>query len=176
MTGPADLIVLLNPAFEASIFTAMHSVRRPDSKEWERINPRQQPLLLAISTANDDATGTFFPWRQFLEFARSDRQRITLGNYEPYFTHSLQAVTPSEGSPTNTEFWYDRFAAADLVLLRTANRQPGNPFLVARTTPNIIDGHNGIWGAKLRKWMISFMLELDKRRAGAGDQPGFVHN
>jgi hypothetical protein len=29
--GPADLILLLNPAFEASVFTVMHSVRRPDA-------------------------------------------------------------------------------------------------------------------------------------------------
>jgi hypothetical protein len=190
MTGPADLIVLLNPAFEASIFTVMHSIRRPDAKEWEGINRRQQPLLLAISTENDSATEKLFPLGQSLEFGscqdikrdrssipnRCDRQRETLGNHKEYFTHRLKAVTPSEGSPTNTEFWYDRFATADLVLLRTANRQPGNPFLVARTTPNIINEHNGIWGPELRKWMVSFMLELDKRRAGAGDQPSLVHN
>jgi hypothetical protein len=163
MKGPADLILLLNPAFEASLFTAMHSVRRPDSNWWERIDPRQQPLLLAIASENDWATGKAFPLGQRLEFARRDRQRLALGNYKEYVTHSLQAVTSSDGSPASSSFWYDCFEAAGLLLLRTADRQPGNPFVVARTTSGVIDGHNGIWGEALRRWMIGFLRALQDR-------------
>ena len=166
MTGPAaDLVVLLNPAFEASIFTAMHTVNRPDSIWWESINERQQPLLLSIATDNDWATGRLFPLGQSLGFARRARQRITLGNYKDYVTHSLQLVTPSDGSPPSVKFWYDHFEAAGLVLLRKANANPGNPFFVARTTSDIIDGHNDIWQPTLSSWMVSFLLELHKRRA-----------
>jgi hypothetical protein len=161
--GPADLILLLNPAFEASVFTAMHSVRRPDSKQWEGIDPRQRPLLLVIATENDSATGRLFPLGQRLEFARRDRQRQTLGNYEEYVTHCLRAVNPSTDASARSTFWYDHFEAAGLVLLRTARRQPGNPFLVARTTSAIIDGHNGIWEKPLRSWMIGFLRELQQR-------------
>jgi hypothetical protein len=165
--GPADLILLLNPAFEASMFTAMHSVRRPDSKQWERIDPRQHPLLLAIATENDWATGTAFPLGQRLEFATRDRQRQTLGNYKEYITHSLQDMKLSNDSSARSTFWYDRFEAAGLQLLRTSNRQPGNPFVVARTTSDIIDGHNGIWGKTLRSWMIGFLRELQQRASGS---------
>jgi hypothetical protein len=57
MAGPADLVLLLNPAFEASVFTAMHTVNRGQEKWWERIHRKQQPLLLVLSTENDWATG-----------------------------------------------------------------------------------------------------------------------
>jgi hypothetical protein len=66
IAGPADLILLLNPALEASVFTAMHSVRRRDSNWWESIDARQQALLLAISSVNDWATGLAFPLGQLL--------------------------------------------------------------------------------------------------------------
>lgn len=84
MNGPSDLIILLNPAFESSIFTALHSVRRPDSDWWEAIDHQQQPILLSISTDNDYATRFAFPLGRRFELARRERQYITLGNYTPY--------------------------------------------------------------------------------------------
>jgi hypothetical protein len=164
MTGPADLVMLLNPAFEASVFTAMHSIRRPDTKARESIDKRQQPLLLALSAENDWATGTAFPIGQWLDGARRERQRITLGNYDEYVTHRLQAVGTDLHSLASSDFWYDCFEAAGLMLFRTATTQPGNPFLIARTTRDIIDGHNGILGDKLRSWTVNFLLEIEKRR------------
>ena len=57
--------MLLNPAFEASMFTAMHTIRRT---QWsEAMGLEQKPLLLAISTNNDRATGWAFPVGQYLE-------------------------------------------------------------------------------------------------------------
>jgi len=162
--GPADLILLLNPAFEVSMFTAMHSIRRPDSEWWEGIDPRQQPLLLMIATENDWATGIAFPVGQRLEFATRDRQILTLGNYEDYVTHSLKAKATSDRPSTNSAFWFDNFEAAGLRLqLEEGSRHPGAPFIVARTTKNVIDGHNGIWGKDLRNWIILFLRELQDR-------------
>jgi hypothetical protein len=49
--------------------------------------------------------------------------------------------------------------------------------MVARTTPDIIDGHNGIWGEDLTKWMIGFMLELHKRASACEkDLPALTPN
>jgi hypothetical protein len=183
--GSADLILLLNPALEASVFTAMDSIRRPDEKWWEGIDAGQQPLLLTITTENDWATEKAFPWGQWLAFARKDRQRQTLGNYKEYITHKLlsasepsdattaaepsdatTAAEPSDAPAPRSSFWYDCFKDDDGVqLLRTAKRQHGNPFIVARTTSDIIDGHNGIWREVLRKWMIAFLLRLLQERA-----------
>jgi hypothetical protein len=74
-------------------------------------------------------------------------------------------VTTVDDPVVDNDFWYDRFDAAGLQLLRTAERQPGNPFIVARTTPDIVDGHNGIWGDALRKWLIAFLGALHRRAA-----------
>ena len=114
--GPAYLILLLNPAFEASMFTAMHSIRRPDWKWWEGIDPQQQPLLLTIATENDWTTGIAFPVGQRLEFATMSRHILTLGNYVDYVTHSLKAKATSDRPSTNSAFWFDNFEDAGLRL------------------------------------------------------------
>jgi hypothetical protein len=159
IAGQVDLILLLNPAFEASMFTAMHAIRR--SKWWEAINQEQKPLMLAIATDNDWATGRAFPLGQYLEFARRKRQRVTLGNYEAYITHTLTAASKSYGSLTST-FWFDRFWASGLELRQKEGcKQPGNPFIVARTTSDVIDGHNGIWTEPFRNWVICFLRRLE---------------
>lgn len=156
--GPVDLIMLLNPAFEASMFTAMHAIRRT---QWsEAIGREQKPLLLAISTDNDRATGWAFPVGQYLEFATRKRQCVTLGNYESYVTHTLKAVPESDGASPDG-FWFDRFTASGLQLQQKEEcKQPGNPFIVARTTSDIIDGHSEIWTEPLRNWVICFLRRL----------------
>ncbi|HEU5256464.1 MAG TPA: hypothetical protein VFU28_10760 [Vicinamibacterales bacterium] len=156
--GQVDLIMLLNPAFEASMFSAMHAIRRT---QWsEAIGLEQKPLLLAISTNNDRATGWAFPVGQYLEFATRKRQCVTLGNYDDYVTHTLNAVSePDSASPDG--FWFDRFTASGLQLKQKEDcKQPGNPFIVARTTPDIIDGHSKIWTEPLRNWVICFLRRL----------------
>jgi hypothetical protein len=102
-----------------------------------------------------------FPIGQSIAFARKDRQRQTLGNYMNYVTHSLQAVKSSDAPAESNSFWYDHFNAEELLLRRTQGKE-GNPFMVTRTTRDIIDGHNGIWGEDLKNWMISFLLEVEK--------------
>lgn len=159
--GPADLIVLLNPAVEASAYTALDSVRRYQ----ERINERQEPLMLTISTSNDLATRIAFPLGQALGLALHERQQTTLGNYEPYFTHTLgpsQPVGPRPGLP-----WYDKFCRSGICLSRRDDdRQARNPFIVASTTEDVLDGHNGIWKPDFIQWLQEFFREADRERIG----------
>lgn len=170
VAGQADLILLLNPALEASVFTAMHSDRE---KSWEQLNPRQQPLLLAISTENDAATGFYFPLGQTLAFARRPRQRHTLGNYGGYVTHRLERLTSSDELAPSSRFWYDQFVAEGLLLQRTSDKQQGNPFIIARTTPDVIDGHNGIWKEDFTRWVSAFMLTLQERASAIKTVPEY---
>jgi hypothetical protein len=161
LKGPADLILLLNPAFEASMFTVLKAMQRSES--WEKIHEVQQPLLLTISTANDFATTRLFPWGQWLAFTKHERRRKTLGNFEQYVSHDLVAGE-STSHPT---FWYDDFSVGGLVIRRRKygpDVHDGNPFIVARTTPEIINGHNGIWKPALTEWIIAVVLELHRQR------------
>ena len=89
----ADMIVLVNPAFEASQFEALY-----------RVANRQQhrcyvaPMFMSITSATDDATGIAFPAGRFLNtlFERptsSDAQataiKQTPGHDDGYITHRL---------------------------------------------------------------------------------------
>jgi len=164
--GPADLVLLMNPAFEASMFTALHALRR--DYEWERPDKEQQPKVLAISSQADGATKVLFPLGQFVALGTRKRERQTLGNYSDYVTHDLTRSCEWE---KKSDFWYDHFEADGLLLLHRMERRPpihkgashwGNPFIVARTTGDIIKNHNDIWNDSLRDWIVSFIDKMER--------------
>ena len=168
--GAANLTILLNPAFEASRFSAFNSNRRTE----EQYNRAQEPTLLTISTSNDYPTRFAFPAGQILTGRWTERERTTLGNYEDYVTHALQRT--SAPAPRDKDVrWFDQFCdgsggahgkAESLCLTRTAaEKQPGNPFLVARTDGEILDGHNGIWKDTFQTWLIKFIEETERAQA-----------
>lgn len=113
ISGPADLILLLNPAFEASMFTAIDAIRR-QGKPTERFHQDQQPLLLTIATENDWATRLAFPLAKVLSLAWKDYQRQTVGNHHDYVTHSLTPVSASDYQQTTSPFWFDDYQARSL--------------------------------------------------------------
>lgn len=92
--GIADLVVLINPAFEASRYDAVyHAARRYTSNRYEL------PLLVTITSDNDNATGTFFPLARaansaFQYPATSDMEsramKRTHGHMTEYLTHELR--------------------------------------------------------------------------------------
>jgi hypothetical protein len=159
--GTGDLVVLVNPAFEASLY----SIFATQQNRWqEPFLPSQLPVLLAISAENDGATKTAFPLGQLagLEFSRS--RRTTLGNYEPYITHQLgpcEADISTACSGTSLE----NFCADGVCLTRTMDKSlPHNPFIVAKANSTIVDGHGGIWKPQFVQWLASFIGEMDERK------------
>lgn len=162
-TAVMDLTILLNPAFEAARYTAIDSSKR----QSESFHKDQQPLLLSISTSNDFPNRTLFPIGQVLGTRITERERITIGSYDKYLTHNLEKPQNFTSTPSA---WYDHFCNIELCLTRVAKDvQPGNPFLVARTGPEVIDGHNGIWpqaggNSLLRNWLMDFILNIKKRK------------
>jgi hypothetical protein len=167
--GPADAVILLNPAFEASRYTAIDDITRYD----ESFNEKQPPLIISISTDNDWATNTAFPAGQWLGAARSERELTTLGNYKPFFTHSLLPIGTNACQHTSTSTISDTFQAAELCLTRLdtdAQRpilQKHNPFIVAKTTKEVIDGHNGIWAPKFQNWLAEVIRALEAKSDAA---------
>ncbi|GAB5100276.1 hypothetical protein [Caballeronia sp. HLA56] len=99
----ADMIVLVNPAFEASRFQTLYTVaqRRTSAGRYEA------PVLVSITSATDDATRLAFPAGRFFNtlFERptsSDQQasaiKQTPGNMADYVTHELKK--PVDGTFT----------------------------------------------------------------------------
>jgi hypothetical protein len=86
-----DLVVLVNPAMEASRFANLNAVRNL------QFVPEQVPIFMTVASEGDGPVGSFFPIGQSIAtVARSARTREVwlsmvkgFGLYEPYHTHRL---------------------------------------------------------------------------------------
>jgi hypothetical protein len=122
-----------------------------------------------VSTDNDWATKRAFPIGQWLGLARSQRELSTLGNYQPYFTHTLAPSSVCSPVATDEKHMTEDFTAAGLRLTRLGRGTEGhfvqahNPFVVASTTKSVIDGHNGIWSQNFGAWLREVIATLEKR-------------
>lgn len=91
--GIADLILLINPAFEASRYEAVF-------RAAQRYHPEryESPLLVTITSVKDAATGTFFPLGRRINTLtknapaselESQAMHKTHGHIDHYLTHTL---------------------------------------------------------------------------------------
>jgi hypothetical protein len=178
ISGLADAVVLLNPAFEATRYSAINGFIR----SRENFDKVQAPLVVTISSEADLATRWAFPIGQWLGLARTDRELHTLGNYIPFSTHSLaEQACPLNSDESLTEAFdveglcmrrcprrsgespAPAIGASDLCALREDNFvQEHNPFIVARASGSIIAGHNDIWNTRFRNWLAELITKLQK--------------
>lgn len=109
--GFGDLIVLMNPAFEAARYAPLHEL----ALEFPEFSPLQTPVMVTISSETDSPNRTWFPAGRRLATLfqhsgdRSPRRELVtaIGNYEPFWTHRLTAGAP----PPPGRFLRDIFPA-----------------------------------------------------------------
>src|SRR5262249_4262112 len=187
--GATDAIILLNPAFEASMYSALDGARRWD----ESFSPEQAPLLLSVSSSGDKATGMLFPMGQSLGGRQTEIELRTLGNHEDFVTHHLTRKPECTGVNHSLS---EEFLANGLCLKRNESKkrsgppqsynpfivkrdeddqidapQRYNPFIIASTTPDIIANHNDIWNEDFRKWLREFIKALEVKHKAPGASP-----
>ena len=166
--GAADIVVLLNPAFEATMYTAVNDFMRNE----EFFRPDQLPLIVTISTTDDWVTKTAFPIGQWLSSARSPRETTAVGNYDAYITHTL--LPAKDGKCRANDADMTETYLMDGLCLRRSDHQVGrivqthNPFLVVRTVPSVIRGHGGIWSAAFSTWLFDALSSLVQKRDDQG--------
>ena len=112
--GFADLVVLINPAFEAMQFSSLSDM----ATERNGYSASQLPLILEMTSEADSATGFWFPWGRrvstWFEETRPDQKRLNavtqkdetidqshanitaIGHFEPYRTHRLYPLDDRE--------------------------------------------------------------------------------
>ena len=111
--GFGNLVVLINPAFEASQFTPLSDM----SAERGRYFPSQLPTIAILTSEADDATRLAFPagrhvstffekthdmqrWNQTIRatetISQSEANVAAVGHFEPYRTHRLY---PAKDAP-----------------------------------------------------------------------------
>jgi len=88
-----DLVVLVNPAFEASRYEPLHAITARQT-----YRTRQRPVFIAVTAENDFATGRAFPTGRALNtLLESERtydgkqaNKKTVGHIPRYRTHALR--------------------------------------------------------------------------------------
>lgn len=96
--GFGDLIVLANPAFEASLYLPLYELM----SRYESFSPDQQPIFVIVASETDSATRLFFKIGRWVSTMfqktgpRSSRAALvtTVGNYDQFLTH--RATAPDE--------------------------------------------------------------------------------
>ena len=160
ISGIVNMVILLNPAFKAARYTVLDALVRPK----ERFHKDQLPLLLSVSSDVDWATKYLFPPAQMLSHYRWGPEVTTLGNYTDYQTHSLLEEDSGACGSSSPKHLSESFLANHLCLVRDNERgMPLSPFLIARTSAPIINGHSDIWNEKFIGWLFDYVNELGKQ-------------
>ena len=98
--GFGDLVLLINPAFEASALAPLHEL----ADALGTCSPRQAPVLVVLGSENDTPNRVWFRsgrWAQtFLQSTgpRSGGPLLTtaVGSYDPFITHRVEAIAPPD--------------------------------------------------------------------------------
>jgi hypothetical protein len=104
----ADLVVLVNPAFEAARYQPLFEI----VTERRFYPPEQRPILAILTSEGDQATGRAFPagrslstlFQKHRDRYQRSANRQAVGHFEPYFSHELVAAADegeSEPEPTS---------------------------------------------------------------------------
>ncbi|HKC24359.1 MAG TPA: hypothetical protein VKF32_06435 [Thermoanaerobaculia bacterium] len=97
--GFGDLVVLVNPAFEASLYAPFEDLLA----EFGPFSRRQTPVLVIVGSESDFPNRTWFRLGRGIDALfqrtgpRSPRKLLTtaVGNYLPFSSHRLEAAGPS---------------------------------------------------------------------------------
>ena len=172
----ADLVVLVNPAFEAARFTSLHE--KSASMDFKQ---SQRPVLAIFTSVTDTATKTAFPIGRtfstlFTKYNpdrpdQSKLNRTAIGHYGGYQTHALVSkpdqidVAALSRSVCGWEEFQkgetDQWDLGVIALQRKSLiKQPGqrnNPYYNVAVDDVIVSGHNKIWGDQFMEFLYRFV-------------------
>jgi pimeloyl-ACP methyl ester carboxylesterase len=186
-----DLIILINPAFEAARYLPLYSAAR--KADYPK---NQRPCFLAVTSTNDDATKYWFPRGRWFSTRLESVRRNTLawdddmipppdaqarsilhtvGHLPWLTTHRLSCSKADESThqaykgmgPDKPDWDKERQAFDEFnqtfrpeghlqknwkrtyssgAILEHVRGNPDNPFWTIQAAPEVVDGHDGIFG------------------------------
>lgn len=181
--GFGDLIVLLNPAFEAIQFAPLFDLAQSRCSYFEN----QHPRLIILTSRADYATRIAFPaGRIFSTFFethnRIDRNecgrplthdegaadRWAVGHFEPLVTHTLTPA-PQDSALKTAEYknianvWSQQKSGnstqyGSTILTHLDKTLPLNPYLNVQVSKEIMSGHNDVFGEDLMEFIRTFIV------------------
>jgi len=182
LSGFGDLVVLINPAFEALQFERISQLSRK-----LRFGKQQNPVLLVVSSAGDLPRQILFPIGRQLDaiflrpnFRPGQRALWTqaLGEYEPTRTHLIdlhetsQPLTPgfdpeiySENPCSIANLDLSNVPSiAGIKLTPNQNHRVNSPFIVAHASTNVVLDHSKVFESTLRKFLNDYVAIAQGKR------------
>jgi len=182
LVGFGDLVVLVNPAFEALQFERIWRL----STELE-FGRQQNPVMLVVSSAGDIPRQVLFPIGRNLDalFLRPDFRpgqkalwTQALGEYELFRTHSIDVISDSSKlTPSFDPSLYtnDPCAIANLDLTNlpaiagvrltpTERHRTNNPFVIAHASTRVVLDHSTVFEETLRKFLNDYIAIAQGKR------------
>ncbi len=131
--GFGDLVVLVNPAFEASLYAPLQDLL----ERFDSFSPLQTPVLAIVASETDGPNRAWFPIGRSIDSAfqrtgpRSDRSLLTtaIGNYAPFLTHRLEALELSPLGDANLPDAFGRVSQCRCLLRMTDLSEEESRFL-----------------------------------------------
>ena len=157
----ADLVLLVNPAFEAARYLPIYDLVR--ERRNQKVGTDQPPVFVCATARNDWATGLAFPIGSVLSYLTErwrgvqERQAMvnTIGHLPWLKTHDLAGGGDS------------KFALTEVT--PEAKR---NPFWVVQAAPTVINGHDGIFLAPFLEFVAYLVFQhVEYSRSGGAPRP-----
>ncbi len=178
--GFGDLVVLLNPAIEALNYAPLYDLAQARCHYFNH----QTPKLIVLTSESDYATKLAFPaGRIFSTFFEShgdvvrndcsrpvsyhegQADRTTIGHFEPFITHELNAVTATQNPDYQrlAALWSQHDASTPLSFgdseLVSLNKTAAlNPYLNVRVDKKLIGNHNDVFGVEIMNFIRQMIL------------------
>ena len=167
-----DMLILINPAFEATRFESLHALMRPNGCPY----PEDRPKVVVVTADNDEATGWIF---------HAARKVLTLLEAYPRESNTTDKVSRERDANTHAIGFAQRYQTHRLCVVgEGANKRAVAaltppalaewkldayaPVWVVRAPPRIVNGHNGFFfaqpeagSAKQRPYLLDWLVSLD---------------
>lgn len=140
----ADLVLLVNPAFEGVRYLPIYDLIKERGEGSFAAN--QLPVFVSVTAKNDWATGLAFPAGMAISLVQErtkgweERQALiqTMGHLSWMQTHELSTAQSTQSMAPISQTYGQ-------TLLKKLRFDDKNPYWVVTATPDVVDGHNGIW-------------------------------
>jgi len=178
--GFGDLVVLINPAFEALRYAPLYDLAQARCSYF----PDQRPRLVILTSESDYATKLAFPVGRFfstllevhdtirrndckrpLVYSEGVADRHTVGHFDPLITHELRPATQRKVVAYDQvqNVWRDQrvggiqqYGSTELVSLgKTALR---NPYLNVKVDKRLISDHNDVFGEEIMEFLRQLIV------------------
>ncbi|KDA01330.1 hypothetical protein, partial [Hyphomonas oceanitis] len=184
ISSTADLVVLLNPAFEAASYQALNEFRYAD----RCFSEDQQPLMVTIQSKGDKANRIYFPIGQVLSMEWTRLETQAVGFRKQYFSHHLKRISNKDCPvqrrlselpiSNSTPELYNGYCLNGISLEYepsasdvSTGQMRLSPFLVITADDTVLDGHGWYSGREnknddFKAWLVGYLSQYQPQPPG----------